>query len=1252
MLNTYLPDDRRRAMAMRLPFPDRQRGSALFADIGGFTALAEAMALALGPQRGSELLTVTVNRIFDALIDAVDRRGGSVVGFAGDAMTCWFNDDDGRAGVACALAMQAAMAAVGQVSVDGMAPCVLGLKVSVVGGKVRRFVVGDPALQCCDVLAGAVIDRLATGETLCAPGQVLVDAPVAAALGGLLLASAVADGFARVKALRAAAPENRPAPVADAAFDADDLRPWVLAPVYQTERSGHTRFLAEFRQVAALFASFDGIDYDADDAGDRLDALMRGWIEIVTRHGGYLFDISIGDKGSCFLVVFGAPQAHGDDVRRAVAAADELRHAGVSRIGINAGRVYAGLYAGATRSVYRVAGSTVNIAARLMAAARAGQVLMSSTVGSSLDRRFAIQALEAITVKGRQAPVPVCELIGPAAVTTRLSEPRYLLPLVGRQLELARIDAALAGARSGCGQLLGLCAEAGLGKSRLVNETIQRAVAAGFRSFAGECQPHGTGIAYLPWQAVWNGLFGLWASDPAAVRREHLATLLQTSAAQAAALAPLMERLLDLPMPDNDTTRGMPALVRKQALEQVLVGLLRGLAGAAPLCIVLEDLHWVDALSRDLLAALAESIHDLPVLMVLAYRPLDAPLRLAGLQQVLLDELTPDQAAALVAALSDHLAPGSTTPELIDAVTARANGNPFYIEELMRYIVEHGGRVTDLPPSLESVILTRIDRLPAAQQLTVKVASVIGRRFPVRWLAGAFGDAAGGGHLAQDLAHIHEVGLIVADAPPPEQAFLFRHAVVRDVAYEMLGYALRQGLHEQFAAYLEQADAERMPVDLLAYHYGLSANVEKEAEYRRQAGELAIKTGACTDALAHVRRALQIVAMQPAGQQRHARVLELELLLGTILLVVDGQGSAQAKAVYDSAREHARLVPRGPLMGRAIFGLWTYYLFQGLMKPTEELAEEALALAQAAPDPGVRVMAHLAVAQTHMWTGRWRRCHDHYLQVMSHYDASQHQAYVTQYAQNPRFTASNSGFWALWALGAPDQAHQVAELAIADATVHQHPLTSVIAYIGRPVLAYLTRRHDLLAASVDEFVIRGQRAGNPFYIAFALAVQGYARVLAGAHDSGLAQLVEQDATMRTLGSNLVEPFITSLLAEAYLCARRCEEGLVLLAARHLVYQETGRISWLPDHLRLHAELRLAHDPHCDDEALDLLGRAMSLAREHEALGFELRAALTQARLLKRLGRHDRATIALADVTARFTEGRDTPDLRAAHVLLQ
>lgn len=1253
MLHTFLPADRAHALAAGEDLPARSEGVVLFADVAGFTPLAESLEASYGTQRGAEVLADALTRTFGAITELVHARHGSIVAFAGDALTCWFAGDRALAAVACALEMQAALAELGDVDVDGRALPQPVLKVGIAGGGCTRLVVGDPDVQQYDVVSGAAVDRAAEAEKRCDGGQVFVASDVLARLGDAVVTAEERSGHVRVTRVQSPPPPEPWPPLPDGSLREDALRPWLQPDVHEQLVTSERHLLAEFRPVAPMFVSVDGIDFDAAASAARLDGLLREAQSIVTRHGGSVFTVLSGDKGTYLVVVFGAPMARGDDPRRAIAAADALRAAFRTqvRIGLTAGRVFAGLFTGAVFSVYSFLGDTANTAARLMGVAEPGQVLVSGAATRGLDRRFSLVPLEPLVVKGRSTPVPVSELLELDASSVVLSEPRHALPLVGRTAELDTIDAALERAVHGSGGVVTLLSEPGMGKSRLVNAAIGRAARKGLTVFAGECQPHGTATPYLPWRAIWHGVLGVPGNGSGAARRRALEEVLAAAAPQALPMAPLVGEVLDLELPDTDATRGMPTPVRRQVRHEVLAGVLTGRAAAGPLCIVLEDAHWMDSSSRDLLADLARAVRSVGVLLLVAHRPLEpgGGLELDDVEQIELAELTGEQAQRLATTLLEHLRGAPPDPVVVQAVLARGGGNPFFLEELAHEIGETD-EAADLPTSLEGLILGRIDRLPATQRRVVRMASIIGRRFATDVLSGAYADTLVEERLPSDLEGLHDSKLVVLDTPEPDEHHLFRHAVVRDVAYETLSFGLREQLHEQVASYLEQ-QADSPPVELLAHHYARTRNEAKEAHYRRLAAERAVRAGAYADALEHVDRASALVARQPDGPEKHEQELELQLLLGAILLVREGQGSVRAKAAYDRARDLTRVLPPGPTTGRAIFGLWTYYLFQGLMEPSAELADEALALAAHAPDPTLGVMAHLLVAQTHMWTGRWDRAMEGVEGVYAGYDAGQHQAYVTQYAQNPRFTAGCTEVWTTWMQGRTEDAVEAAERAIADARALGHDFTTAIAFLNRPVVAQLRRDADALVASVGPNLEAAARAGNPFYISLAKSLLAFASIVTGDHEAGIDGLLEQYAVTAQMGARLMDPMMITMLAEGHLAAGRYADGLALLDREMPPLARGGRVSYLADHLRLRGELLLARDPDDPDVSLRLFAEAAAVAAGQGSLSFELRAQVARAAVLARLGRGEEGRAGLAPVLARFTQGHDDPDQVAARTLL-
>ena len=386
-LLSYIPMDRRQAMVEGRSLPDQTRGAALLADISGFTPLTEVLVRELGAQRGADELTVCLNRVYEALIEQLHRWRGSAIAFAGDAVTCWFDGDDGQKAVACALAMQEAMRSVQAVHTPFGSTITLSMKAAVATGPARRWLVGDPRIRVIDTLAGAILERLAAAEHQAERGEVILAPCALASLADAAVIGAVRtapDGrtFGVATGLRKA-PQPAPwPPVPLDPLDENEVRPWLLAPVYERLRQGHGGFLAELRPTVALFLRFGGIAYDEDPAaGARLDAYVR-WVQAtVERYQGTLIDLNIGDKGSYIYVNFGAPITHEDNAARAAATALDLRQppAGFDytapvQIGISQGRMRVGTYGAKDHRTYGALGDEVNMAARLMMACQPGQI--------------------------------------------------------------------------------------------------------------------------------------------------------------------------------------------------------------------------------------------------------------------------------------------------------------------------------------------------------------------------------------------------------------------------------------------------------------------------------------------------------------------------------------------------------------------------------------------------------------------------------------------------------------------------------------------------------------------------------------------------------------------------------------------------------------------------------------------------------------------------------------------------------------
>jgi adenylate cyclase len=958
-LDVYLPQDRRRALAQGQTIPDRATGAALFADISGFTALTEQLRQTLGPRRGAEELTRHLDAVYTALIAQVERYGGSVIGFAGDAITCWFDDaaahgqwavDSGQSAashaVLCGLALQEA--------IQPFHTNRLTLKVAIATGPARRLVVGDPDAQYLDTLAGQTVSRMAMAEQLAQKDEVVVDEETAVALAPRLtisewrhadngqrfaVVSSELTGFQNLSALSDSPP-----------LDPIQLQAWLLRPVYQREQAEHMPFLTEFRPCAALFVRFAGIDYDQDGAQAQLDAFIRQAQAIAGQYEGTLLNLTIGDKGSYAYLNFGALSAHEDDGRRAVKTALALRESArdlpflaLLQMGVAYGVMRTGAYGGATRRAYSALGDDVNLAARLMATAGAGEILVSEAVYKAVSTHIHCEARPAVALKGKTAPVPVFAVSAERQRAIHLLEPTYALPMVGRENELQLIGEKLTAAWTGQAQIVGIVAEAGMGKSRLVAEALRLARSQGFVGYGGSCQSDGVNTPYLVWRSIWTAVFNLEPSDPLTTQIRALETAISRLAPERLPALPLLGQLLNLPLPDNAFTQSLEPKIRQSTLHALLEECLKTAVQSEPTLIILEDLHWVDALSHDLLDELAKALAYYPVCFMLAYRPFAAA-RLESLphfHKIELTELSAAEAEQAIRAKLRQLYPtrgAEPPPALVEMLQTRSQGNPFYLEELLNYLRDRNVdphdpvalEQVDLPDSLHALILSRIDQLSEQEKTTLRVASIIGRLFNTRWLTGYYPELGRLPQIRQALDKLHTLEITPLDSPEPELAYLFKHIVTHEVTYESLPFATRARLHEQLARYLETTFPDNLPLMALAFHYDRSDNLAKKREYLRLAGESAQKNYANEAAVNFYGQLLPLL-------QDESEQFAIHLQRGQVLELMGRWDDAESD--YQAALS---LVKNKPILqAEAQFVLGKLYRQRGIYEATLDWLKQA-----------------------------------------------------------------------------------------------------------------------------------------------------------------------------------------------------------------------------------------------------------------------------------------------------------------------
>ena len=983
---SYIPLDRRLAIARGEALPDRVAGAALTADISGFTPLTEILVATLGMQRGAEELPSWLNRVYDALIAPVDQHGGSVIGFSGDAMICWFDADPGTRAAACALAMQDAMEPFAACVVPGGGSVALAVKIAIVAGPARRLVAGDPAIQRIDVLAGATLERLASVESRTLPGEVALDARTARDLAGRLVIRSWREdppsGTQVAVVVAVLDPPVLPPIPSEAPLSDEALRQWLLPPVYERLRHGQGEYLAELRPAVALFLRFGGFDYDGDDmAGERLDRYIR-WVQhVLARYGGTLIQLTIGEKGSYLYAAFGAPIAHDDNAARAAGAALDLRvapaDAGVGpsasgtslhlpQMGIGSGQMRAGAYGGVTRRTYGVLGDEVNLAARLMAMAQPGQILVSPRVADTLAEHFTLDALGMFQVRGKRDPLAIAAVRGRREPSDGGLVARFPLPPLGREAERARLGEILMRAEWGEGAIVRFEAAAGMGKSHLAASVAADASARGFRVLEGVCQGTCQDIPYTPWQRIATALFDL---GPGRGTEQVEALHRYVSRLDPAWLLrfPLLGDLLQLPIPDSSTTAALDPKLRRAALLELLVGVFHAEALARPLLLLIDDAHWIDEASEALLSTLGRSLADRGIVLALAHRPgVDgraiAP-DLDGLphaHRIPLGALGPEVLREIVG----RRLGAPSTPVAASLVAIITQGNPYFAEALTDALRDGGNVVRrddgvwwlsgglfrrlrqagclvrtgpdgawdlledaalarvdlGLPDSIQRATLVRLDRLPEEPGLTLKVASVIGHTFLIDALLRVHPVVSDPPTLAAHLALLEGRSFLLRDAGAPWPRATFLQHLTREVVYDTLLYAQRERLHHAVSAALIEISPE--DVGQIAFHSFAGADWPHALRYGLLAGRQAQRLFANHAAIEHYRKPLQSAGALPPlhtateRQEIHGALGELYLATGEYdqgrahldqaLGIAQAQGDAiaQARAARLIARLH------------------------------------------------------------------------------------------------------------------------------------------------------------------------------------------------------------------------------------------------------------------------------------------------------------------------------------------------------------
>jgi class 3 adenylate cyclase/tetratricopeptide (TPR) repeat protein len=884
------------------PSAERFPAAVLFADISGFTALAERLT-----QQGSagiEKLSNALNTYFSQLIELIMAHGGEIFKFAGDApIALWpvaqprnhhliRNRGDENLSLATCRAVQCGLALQSIFNEYKVAEGLrLSLRVGIGAGEVLMASVGGVRGRWEFLVAGEPITQMCHAERQAHPGEVVLSSEAWKLIQDQCSGQQLPEGGVLIQSLREPLPLRPLSPINPPPGFEVILRSYIPAAILTRLDAGQTEWLAELRRITVLFFNVMGLDYTSPYILDRLQTVMQVLQTVLYRYEGSVNQFLVDDKGTILVAALGLPPlAHEDDAVRGVQAVlgmqAELQQLGLrSAAGIATGRVFCGERGSLIRREYGMIGDVVNLAARLMQVVTEdlsiGQrILCDAATYQAARMRLAFKTLPTITVKGKAEPIAVYSPYGQIKIT-----PKSQTKMVGRITERKFLLERLRALREGHGSIVIIEGEAGMGKSRLIQDLLQQAQELGIASLMGVGDAVEKSIPYHAWHPIFNQLFNLdHLTDDLETRRKQILAQLQVDP-EWLNWAPLLNSILSLDLPENEITSQMSAQVRAENTRNLLLRVIEKAADRTPMMVILEDAHWLDSASWALTLSLGRRIHHL--LLIISTRPMmDPPLAEyhqflatqpgrwgSKIHRLQLGPLLPEETVEMI---TQRLGVTALPESVAKLIQEKAEGHPLFSEELA-YALQDAGLILishgecyispaagdfstlNFSDTLQGLVIGRIDRLTAQQQLTLKVASVIGRVFSSRLLQDIYPIESDKAQLVYYLDALEKLNIILPETPGSDLTYKFKHAMTQEVAYNLMLFSQRRGLHRAVARWYEGVYAQDLTpfYPLLAYHWSKAEEESKAIHYLEKAGEQAFRIGAYREALTFFSEALK-----------------------------------------------------------------------------------------------------------------------------------------------------------------------------------------------------------------------------------------------------------------------------------------------------------------------------------------------------------------------------------------------------------
>jgi class 3 adenylate cyclase/predicted ATPase len=1023
--------------------------------------------------------------------------------------------------------------------------------------------------------------------------------------------------------------------------------------------------LGERRHVTVMFCDLVGstsisAGLDAEDWRDLVGAYLDAASAAVTEMGGHVAK-KLGDG---LMALFGYPVAQENDAERAARGALSIQRAlaEVNRKNAGSGKpalnVRIGIETGpvVVDAAGEIYGDAPNTAARVQALAEPGTVVVTARVQRQIAGLFVAEERGSHELKGVPEPVTLFRLVRASGGGRRAGQ-RYLTPLVGREEEIAMLMRRWERARQGDGQLVLIVGEPGIGKSRVIEEFHARLRDTPHTWIEWSCSQLLQNTPLHPIAEWGRQRFG-GADVPAERRLADLENSLVQVKLDPAENAPLLAPLLDIPLCREHVLTLTPEELRRRQLAAINNWVMAG-AKTQPLVLAFEDLHWADPTTLDVLRSIAERGALVRLCIVATTRPeFRSPWGMRSHHSTI--SLAPLDRAQVRHMVGELSARHALSREVVEDVAGRTGGVPLFVEEVTRLLLERGeqGGAQAIPPTLQQSLMARLDRLGPAREVA-QIGSVIGRGFSYKLLKSVAG--MDDRPLEAALVNLSVADIVLVEGLVPESDYRFKHALIQDAAYENLLKSRRQVLHRRVGEVLRDqfaASAAAEP-EILAHHFTQAGLTETAIAWWGRAGQRSLERSALVEAVEQITRALDLVARLTATRQMRQEQIKFQVAVITPLIHVKGYAAPETKAAVERARlliEQAEGLGEPPddplLLFVVLYSAWGASHVASNGDTMRALAAQFYALAEKQRATVPLMLGHRLMGTSLLCTGNVVDGREHYDHAIKLYDPAQHRSLAMRFGQDARVASLSYRSLALWVLGYPEAAVADTDQAINEAREIGQAATLMYALNVACLTLVQCGKYEIVTKNIDEMLALAEEKAAPFWKAYGMTIRGCTFAVCGDAADAVKAITAGLAEWHSTGSAVWLPFYLSSLAMAHAELGQFDDAHRLVGEAITAIEITKETLYEPEVHRIGGEIALKWSMLNAAKAEAHFNRALAVARQQQAKSWELRAAISLARLWRSQGKVQQARELLAPVYGWFTEGIDTRDLKDAKLMLE